>query len=125
MMEFSRLVSGLETVSRHIFESLVSVSPRTWSSSLDLESWSRKVMVSKYEKSWDSKSWLGVGVKFWIYLFNASNANKDSIDFLGLNTFLIAFQQSSLFILVNFHLFPSMFLNWDHEKQRFIIKPQF
>ena len=27
-------------------------------------SWSRKVMVSKYEKSRDSKSWLGVGVKF-------------------------------------------------------------
>ena len=79
-------------VSRHIFESLVSVSPWTWTSSLDLESWSRKIMVSKYEKSWDSKSWLGVGVKFWIYLFKARNTYKDSIDFLGLKTFLIAFQ---------------------------------
>ena len=29
VLEFSRPVSGLETVSRHIFESLVSVSPRT------------------------------------------------------------------------------------------------
>ena len=66
VMEFSRPVSGLETVSRHIFESLVSVSPRTWTSSLDLKSRSRKVMVLKYEKSRDSKSWLGVGVKFWI-----------------------------------------------------------
>ena len=66
VMEFSRPVSGLETVSRHIFETLVSVSPRTWTSSLDLESWSRKIMVSKYEKSRDSKSWLGVGIKFLI-----------------------------------------------------------
>ena len=97
-MEFSEPVSGLETVSRHVIESLVSVLPRTWTSSLYLRSWSRKVMVSKNEKSRDSKSWLGVGVKFWIWLFNASNANKDSIDFLGLNTFLIAFQQSPLFI---------------------------
>ena len=66
VVEFSRQVSVLETVSRHIFESFVSVSPRTWTSSLDLESWSRKIVVSKYEKSRDSKSWLGLGVKFWI-----------------------------------------------------------
>ena len=38
----------------------------------------------------------------------ATQTNKDSIDFLGLNTFLIAFQQSPLFIHFGQFLFISV-----------------